>query len=195
MMLRSRSRPGHYLDIWLQLWFSSRSRPVHGLYLQPQSHLRSRFGWWLDLQLQLQLRSRSRPGHSLDLWLWPWFRSRSRPGDGLDLQPQLWLRSRTSCSLDLWLRLQPPTLAKHCWSLPKNIVFYKQFTLACKVTITRPKCWSVQPWKTFVTATTTLWSLGRKAKKWDCGLVLVYQFPYKSRAQRVKGKCNVNLSN
>ena len=70
-------------------------------------------------------------------------------------------------------------------------MFYYQFRLAClacKVTPDRVKHWSIQPWKTNVTVTTVLWSMGRKVKKWDCGLVLVYWFPYESSsgARRVK---------
>ena len=70
-------------------------------------------------------------------------------------------------------------------------MFYKQFRLACfawKVTPDRVKCWSVQPWKTFVTVTRVLWSMGRIVKKWDCGLVLWNRFPYKcsSGERRVK---------
>ena len=66
---RSRSRPGHGLDLWPWLWLRSRSRPGCGLDLGP----------WL------WIRSKSRPSHSLDLWLQPWLRSRFRPGHGLDL--------------------------------------------------------------------------------------------------------------
>ena len=63
------------------------------------------------------------------------------------------------------------------------------------MTLDKLKHWSVQPWKTFVTGTTLLWSMGRKVKKWDCGLVLVCRFPYDSSsgARRLFKVCNLQL--
>ena len=109
---KSRSRPGHGLDLWL--WLRSRSRPGHGLDLRPWLWLTSKLGCSLDLWLQPWLRSRSGPGCGLDLW--SWLRSRSR----LAHIPEPHAHTHIDVSHPLW-----PKWRIHCWSVPKNIVYYK----------------------------------------------------------------------